>query len=110
MRKHTSKDRDRLIIKQKEILSQIRKLKNFVTGSLVILKQTCGKKGCHCLKGEKHPGYYLSISIKGKSKICYVPRSEVTKIKRYSNNYKKLKKLLLRLTLVNIELLKHRGK
>lgn len=99
-----------LLKKQEEILAKIKKMDNFLVGSLVILHQTCGRKGCHCEKGEKHPGYYFSVNNKGKTKMCYVPKDQVSKFKKYSENHKKLKELLLKLTLINMELLKYRKK
>ena len=101
-------EKEALLKKQGDILAKIRKIDNFIVGSLVILHQTCGRKGCHCEKGEKHPGYYFSVNNKGKTKMCYVPKDQVSLFKKYSENHKKLKDLLLELTLINIELLKHR--
>jgi len=97
-----------LLKKQEGVLVKIKKLDNFLVGSLVILHQTCGRKGCHCEKAEKHPGYYFSVNNKGKTKMCYVPKNQVSAFKKYSENHKKLKELLLKLTLINMELLKYR--
>lgn len=42
-------------------------------GSLVRMMRTCGKQGCHCQKGEKHPGLYLAVSDQGKRRLVYIP-------------------------------------
>lgn len=42
-------------------------------GSLVQMNRTCGKKGCHCQQGEKHPALYLALRDQGKRRMIYVP-------------------------------------
>ena len=42
-------------------------------GSLVQMHRKCGKKGCHCEKGEKHPGLYLALRDQGKRRMVYIP-------------------------------------
>jgi hypothetical protein len=44
-----------------------------VRGSLVPMRRTCGKEGCHCQKGEKHPALYLALRDRGKRRMIYIP-------------------------------------
>jgi hypothetical protein len=42
-------------------------------GSLVRMQRRCGKKGCHCEKGEKHPALCLALRDQGKRRMIYIP-------------------------------------
>ena len=67
---------------------------DIIKGSLVILKRTCGKPGCKCYKGEKHQSMYLSRSIKGKTAMTYIPKSNENYAKRCVKRYKNILKKL----------------
>jgi hypothetical protein len=42
-------------------------------GSLVQMHRTCGKQGCRCQKGDKHPALYLALRDQGKRQMVYIP-------------------------------------
>jgi hypothetical protein len=44
-------------------------------GSLVRMLRTCGKKGCRCQKGQKHPALCLAIRWGKQRKMIYIPRA-----------------------------------
>ena len=47
---------------------------NMLWGSLGAVYWRCGRKGCHCAKGEKHgPVFYLTRSEAGRTRNIYVP-------------------------------------
>jgi len=52
-------------------------------GSLVQMQRTCGKKGCHCQKGEKHPALCLSIRWGNQRKMIYIPRALEETVRRW---------------------------
>ena len=99
-----------LLKQQKEFIKKIKNFENLIKGSICTLYQTCGKKGCKCEKGEKHPGTYISTRYKKKVKTSYIPRSEEKKVLKWSKIYKKHEDHIAQLTLINLELLKHRKK
>jgi hypothetical protein len=37
------------------------------------MERTCGKKGCHCQRGEKHASLYLAVRSGGRRTMIYVP-------------------------------------
>jgi Family of unknown function (DUF6788) len=44
-----------------------------VRGSLLVMRRTCGKKGCHCQTGEKHASLYLAVRRGKKRTMIYIP-------------------------------------
>jgi hypothetical protein len=44
-------------------------------GSLVEMQRTCGKKGCRCQQGQKHPALCLAIRLGGQRKMIYIPHA-----------------------------------
>lgn len=79
---------------------------HLLSGSLVIMKKTCGKKECHCRKkGEGHPTLYLSFD----QKMYFLPASVKDRSKEYNTNYRKVKELMRKISLCNLQLLKRRS-
>ena len=79
-----------------------------IRGSLVTMVRVCGGKNCRCLKGHKHRSLYLSQSSKGKLKMIYIPKEAEEQVKEGVFNYRKLRKLLNRLSQIHIARLKRR--
>jgi len=92
------------------VLKKMYSVGNFSEGSVYPLAHTCGKKGCKCYRGEKHISYYLSFNRNGKTKMYYVPQKKLEKVKKWINNYSKLKKLIKELSDVNATSLKSNKK
>ena len=63
-------------------------------GSLVVMRRTCGKAGCHCQTGEKHPALYLSV-LRGKQRtMIYVPTALEETVRAWVQNGKLVDDLL----------------
>jgi hypothetical protein len=82
----------------KDILKDMRSIGVVVRGSLVQAERTCGNKRCKCARGELHTAFYLSRSIKGKTKMEHVSRDDVERVKEWSLNHAKLTELVEELT------------
>jgi hypothetical protein len=52
-------------------------------GSLVKMQRTCGKIGCRCQQGQKHPALCLAIRLGGQRKMIYVPHSLEETVRRW---------------------------
>ncbi len=63
-------------------------------GSLVLMRRTCGKKGCHCLQGEKHPAWYLAIRRGKQRKMIYIPPALEETVRQWVQNGKQVDELL----------------
>jgi len=75
-------------------LNDLRKTEPFIDGSLGVIYHTCGNKRCKCARGNKHRGYYLTSKEKGKTKTQYVPVGMYEAVKRWTIEYRALKRLM----------------
>jgi len=75
-------------------LHQLINQKKFIRGSLVYLRNTCGKKNCKCSKGEPHLSLYIRKSQNGKPKMKFVPKTKWDEVKEMNSRYKEILTLL----------------
>ena len=78
-------------------LSQLHQLinqKKFLRGTLVYMKNTCGKKNCKCYNGELHLSLYIRKSQNGKPKMKFVPKTKWDEVKEMNSRYKEVLTLL----------------
>ena len=61
-------------------------------GTLVEVQRTCGKPGCKCARGQKHTCRQLSASVEGKTRTWNVPRRYLARVKRLTENYRRLRR------------------
>jgi hypothetical protein len=85
-----------------------KKAQPLIRGSLVMMARVCGGKNCRCLRGYKHRSLYLSQSRNGKLKMIYIPKDAEETAKEGVFNYRKLKKILNRLSQIHIARLKRK--
>lgn len=52
-------------------------------GALVHMQRTCGKKGCRCQKGQKHPALYLACRAGNQRKMIYIPHALEDVVRRW---------------------------
>lgn len=75
-------------------LHQLINQKRLIRGSLVYLRNKCGKPNCKCARGEKHISLYIRKTVKGKPKMTLIPRVKWEELKELNDRYKEIKKLL----------------
>jgi hypothetical protein len=76
-------------------IRKINTLIPWVEGSFVSTYRFCGKKNCICHHGgSKHPVVYVTWKEKGKTVSLYVPRRLERDVRRWVQNYKKVKDLI----------------
>jgi hypothetical protein len=95
----------RLLQKRDDLFRRIPKSPVVIRGCLVEMKRVCGKSGCRCLKKSPHKSLYISQSIKGKTRMIYVPRSSEDAVRRGILEYRRMKNILKELAAVHLELL-----
>lgn len=101
----------KLQTKRKLLTAKIRKLyPNVIRGTVVTTQLTCGKPNCHCQAGRKHIVHYITLKLKGKSKIFYIKKNSIKKASIWSKNYQKTKSIVDKLTLLNIKILQNISK
>ena len=87
--------------KRRKFISKITSLDPWIEGTFVSTSRRCGKKNCACHKGgSKHPVLYLTWKENGKTLSLYVPRRWEVEVRRWVENYKKLKALIREVTLL----------
>ena len=92
--------------RRKEISAQIGRVGEFIRGSIVVLRRPCTHRPCRkCQSGEKHAGLYLSVSIRGKTRLFYLPKAVQGEARRLADNYKKLRRLVEEANEIDRELL-----
>jgi hypothetical protein len=63
-------------------------------GSLVSMRRTCGKPGCHCARGEKHVSLYLAIRVGARRKMIYVPPDLEPRVREWVQSSQEIDRLL----------------
>lgn len=63
-------------------------------GSLVQMRRTCGKEGCHCQRGEKHAALYLALRDQRKRRMIYIPPALEATVRAWVQNARDLDELL----------------
>jgi len=77
-------------------------------GSLMERYLTCGNPACKCARGERHgPVWYLSVTLDQSHRIgATVPAEQVEQVRRWIENYHRVKEHLERISDINRELLR----
>jgi len=74
-------------------LAQLLHDQEVIAGSVVSMARRCGKKGCHCERGEKHVSLYLSIQVEGKRRMVYIPAPLEQEVRRRVDAYREVQRL-----------------
>lgn len=72
-------------------------------GRLVSMRRTCGKSHCRCTTGELHESLYLSINVRGKRKMIYIPDRLAEMVQRAVQEHQALRERVQRLSDICLE-------
>jgi hypothetical protein len=87
-----------------KLLREIEGCSGMLQGSLVALYRKCGKKGCHCERGEKHgPAYCLSYKEGGVTQMVYIPVTRLGEVKKAMEAFSRYWELGVKLSRLNLE-------
>jgi hypothetical protein len=77
-------------------------------GSLVERYVTCGNPDCRCARGQRHgPIWYLTVTLgPGRTAGGVVPQQQVEQVRRWIENYRRVKDDLEKISDINRELLR----
>jgi hypothetical protein len=83
-------------------------LGEILRGSLIERYLTCGKPSCKCARGERHgPVWYLSVTLDQAHRAgSTVPADQVEQVRRWIENYHRVKEHLEKICQINRELLR----
>lgn len=73
-----------------------------LAASLVVIAKHCGRPGCHCQRGEKHRGHYLTYKESGKTRTVYVPLELVKEVKLWIEEHRRIKTLIHELSALSV--------
>src|SRR5258708_22799485 len=79
-------------------------------GSLMERYLTCGNPNCKCARGERHwPVWYLSVTLNRSHRAgCRVPGDQVEQVRRWIENYHRVKENPQTTSDINRELMRRR--
>ena len=98
-----------LLHQRDRLLKRLRRLcdSNMLRGSLSVVGRTCGKKTCACvLEGKRHQARYLSVKLKGRTKLLYVPASQEPEVRDAIAAHRRVSHIIDELTVLNLVLFK----
>jgi hypothetical protein len=83
-------------------------LAEILRGSLMERYLTCGNPNCKCARGERHgPVWYLSVTLdQSHRKGSTIPADQVGQVRRWIENYHRVKEHLEKISEINRELLR----
>src|SRR5579864_1502829 len=83
-------------------------LGEILRGSLMERYLTCGNRDCKCARGERHgPIWYLSVTLDQSHRSgSTVPADQVEQVRRWIDNYHRVKEHLEKISDINRELLR----
>jgi hypothetical protein len=92
------------------LTSKVPALAEVLRGTLQRRYIRCGKPGCHCNKGQGHgPFFYLSVTLGvGRVEQITVALEDIPIAQRFIGNYKKILKLIDKVSKINRKLLRQR--
>ena len=101
MKEHKLQANIALVKKKRDmLLKKLGDCQPFVDGSIVKVRRRCGNKNCKCaVRGEKHESLYLQYQVKQVTKAVYVPVDLEKEVKKWSREYKRLKKTIQEISL-----------
>lgn len=81
-------------------------------GSLIERYVTCGNPDCRCARGERHgPLWYLTVTLgAGQTTSAVIPSEQAEQVRRWIENYRKVKADLEKISEINRELLRRERK
>ena len=98
-----------LELKKGKLISGIAKISAWMEGTIVTTTRICGKKNCACHKGgSKHPVMYVTWKENGKTVSLYVPKKLEDEVRGWGSNYRKLKKLIRKISNIQKDIVRLR--
>ena len=97
-----------LVARRNELMREFEKCSNFVRGSINSVCAKCNRARCICDKKTSRRAYRLTYKDRlQKTRIVYIPRSRLPKIRKMIANYSKSRKIMEQIIEINIEIFKN---
>lgn len=93
--------------KRNTLVERLAQYPDFVRGSITSVCSTCNRARCICPKKSSRRAYRLTYKdSQQKTRIVYVPRDQLPRIRKMIANYVRVRKLIEQLVEINIEIFK----
>ena len=77
-----------------------------LASTLSEIRTRCGKPSCHCASGEGHAAHLLTRRENGRTRTIYVPSGLVDEVRKWVGEYRRLKELMLEITIIGEEIVR----
>ena len=78
-----------LLRKSKSLVRELARPSAMIAGSFYEMHKKCGRRGCHCAKGELHgPFPVIALRRGGRRSTRSVPRDRVVEVRKRANAYR----------------------
>jgi hypothetical protein len=102
----TPQDRRKLEQRRDALLAELRGVGNLMRGTIGVVGVKCGRPGCACTQGVKHPKVHLSVNLAGRTRSCYLGQEREGLVAPLISEYERAWRLINDLTAVNLALLR----
>lgn len=97
--------------KRNALLKKLAQHPEFVRGSISNVCATCNRARCICERKSAQKAYRLTYKdSQQKTKIVYVPRDQLPRMRRMITNYQRLRGIIEKLIETNIEVFKEEAR
>lgn len=91
--------------RKRRLLTRLRIPPDALPGSLALSHRRCGKSGCHCAEGARHPFYTLTFMVDGKKHVESVPAEWIDAVRPEVDAARGFKDAIAELFAINAQLL-----
>jgi hypothetical protein len=88
------------------LLAELRGVGNLMRGTIGTVGVKCGRPGCRCAQGQKHPKVHLSVNLHGRTRSCYLGHEREAVVAPLIAEYERAWRLITELTAVNLALVR----
>jgi len=97
--------------KRNTLLKKLDQHSEFVRGSISSVCTTCNRARCICNKTSSRRAYRLTYKdSQQKTRIVYVPRDQLPRIRKMIANYARVRKIIEQLVETNIKMFKEKDR
>jgi intergrase/recombinase len=97
--------------KRNALLKKLGQHSEFVRGSISSVCTTCNRARCICNKTSSRRAYRLTYKDNlQKTRIVYVPREQLSRIRKMIANYARVRKIIEQLVETNIKMFKEEAR
>jgi len=95
--------------KRDNLLGKVASFSPWIEGTLVNTTRICGRKNCVChTSGQKHPVMYVTWKENGKTVSLYVPKKLESEVRKWGENYKRLKEIIRKMSNIQKDIVRLR--